>query len=137
MIREDKVMCWMEIGQSQALEGKKHTFLYLHELLRFWRLFFSYLFKVHTWFLEKNMLWKIDGYLCYFGVYSFQAYIAFCVHYRIVIWSSDFQYIVKINYIHFIRCTGSVAKAGTSINLGLCRNWHSILWPWGCIIQDT
>lgn len=69
--------------------------------------------------------------------HSFQGYMVFCVHYRTVIWSSDFQYIVKINYIHFIRCTGSIAETGTSINLGLCRNWHSILWPWGCIIQDT
>lgn len=137
-------MCWMKIGQSQASEQKKtkqntHLLnLHLHELLSFRKLFcFIFIQTTYIVFRGKNTLWKIDVYLCYFVVYSPRAYIAFCVHYRIVIWSSDFQYIVKINYIHFIRCTGSVAKAGTSINLGLCRNWHSILWPWGCIIQDT
>lgn len=51
-------------------------------------------------------------------------------------WLSDFRYGVRANHNHLIRSLGSGAEEDTSINIRLCRNWHSVPKPWGNITCD-
>lgn len=137
LITGDKVRTWMDTGRTEA--SQKALFLTITWIIELLETILFYLVLNTCNICRRRRMCALKNWCVFmsFFRYSFQGYVVFCVHYRIVIWSSDFQYIVKINYIHFIRCTGSIAETGTSINLGLCRSWHSILWPWGCIIQDT
>lgn len=130
LISGDKVRPWMDTGQEASIRvSRLRTSASDHAAWMGWPSFNSQVIchvKRHARALSSHVTTrKLDRHVfVYFPACPWLA------------WLSDFRYGVRANHNHLIRSLGSGAEEDTSINIRLCRNWHSVPKPWGNITCD-